>query len=146
MYFSKLECLLHILYITSCFPAQNTSLHSAQHGPLLMATNRPETTHHDWQMAIKTRDANHIPKGWREQPQEKAELFHSSVGTHSPGQVAPTRPSAATAMSDLQPSSSHFLHRIHSYLCFSGPGAQGHSDFMPSVKQKSLSSHNKDNS
>lgn len=30
MYFSKLECLLHISYITSYFPAQNTTLHSAR--------------------------------------------------------------------------------------------------------------------
>lgn len=65
LYFSKLECQLHILYITSCFPAQNTTLHSAHHGPLLMATNGTETTRHglDWQMTIKTRDAKHIPKG-----------------------------------------------------------------------------------
>lgn len=61
------------------------------------------------------------------------------------GRAAPKHPSSATAICDLQFSNSHFLHRIHSSLCFSGPGAQGHSDFMPSVKQKSLSSHSKDN-
>lgn len=61
------------------------------------------------------------------------------------GRVAPTHPSAAGAMSDLQSPNSHFLHRIHSYLCFSGPGAQGHSDFTPSFKQKSLSSQSKGN-
>lgn len=65
MHFSKLECLLHILCITSCFPSQNTTLHSAHHEPLLMATNGTETTNYglDLQTTIKTMDANHIPKG-----------------------------------------------------------------------------------
>lgn len=98
VHFSKLGCLLYILCITSCFPSQNTTLHSAHHEPLLTATNGTETTHYGlgWQMAIKTMDANHIPKVWRQScpAPGKAELVHSchsSLGTSAQGTVVSTR-------------------------------------------------------
>lgn len=147
VHFSKLGCLLYILCITSCFPSQNTTLHSAHHEPLLTATNGTETTHYGlgWQMAIKTMDANHIPKVWRQSCPAPGKARACPQLPQLTGHLRPGHSGIHTRR-DSQSSSSHFLHSTHSYLSFSGPGAQGHSDSMPSVKQKSPSSHRKDNS
>ena len=149
IYFSTLKCLLHILYITSCFQAQNTTLHSTLWARLnpLMVTNTTETTHHglDRQMTIKTMHANHMPK-WvngelpnpRNKPAATAELqITRGVGVCSQGQGG-THTSLASQSNEWL-AVLHLLRRIHSYFCYLGIRAQSHSNFMLSVKQQSLS-------
>lgn len=96
VFFSKLKCLLQILYIM--FAAQNTTLRSTPWARLnpLTVTKITAITHHglDRQMTIKAVHANHIPKWmngeWpspRNKPAATAELqMTRGVGVCSQGQ------------------------------------------------------------
>lgn len=95
-----------------------------------------------------------FPSRWREcsptpgisQLPQLSYRWREEKASAAKGRVVQAYPSLTRAMNDLQFSESHFLHRIHFYLCYLGLRAQGHSNFMLSVKQQSLSFHSEENS
>lgn len=142
MYFSKLECLLHILYITSYFPAQNTTLHRAR-------GTKQDRNHTSWLGLAddnKNKGCNPHSQGMNGELPSPRKSQLPQLGGH-PQPRAGWHPHIPQQPEQWVTRSPRALISSTGFIPISVSWDREHrvTDFTPSFKQKSLSSHRKDN-